>query len=162
MHQPHASVPHAADGQDALPNRLICSNELCLNVAGRTAGLCALSVCVRARNSRPLVVLILTSHSAAARVTRPARPPQVLLPTAPGTDVPEWFFDRTGGDLKAEFQRTRAAREQRETLMTRAWREKLAQAGRKQHKFATVRVRFPEGVLLQGAPLRHSTPAAAV
>lgn len=78
----------------------------------------------------------------------------MLLPTAPGTDVPDWFFDRTGGDLKAEFHRTRQARELRETLMTRAYREKLTQAGRKHHKFATIRVRFPEGVLLQGAPSR--------
>eukprot|EP00892_Ulva_mutabilis_P011389 jgi/Ulvmu1/8622/UM046_0022.1 len=85
----------------------------------------------------------------------------VLLPTALGSDVPEWFFDRTGADLKAEFQRTRAARELRETLMTRAHREKLTQAGRKQHKFATIRVRFPEGVLLQGC-FQPSAPTVEI
>lgn len=74
--------------------------------------------------------------------------------------MPNWFFDRTGADLKAEFHRTRQARELRETLMTRAYRDKLAQTGRKKHKFATIRVRFPEGVLLQGATAPSPLPPA--
>lgn len=75
---------------------------------------------------------------------------QVLLPTAPDAHIPDSFFERTGRDLKAEWQRVKKQREQDETLMTKAHREKLRMAGRKVHKYATIRVRFPEGIILQG------------
>jgi hypothetical protein len=31
------------------------------------------------------------------------RETQVLLPAAPDTEVPDWFFERTGAELKAEY-----------------------------------------------------------
>ena len=41
--------------------------------------------------------------------------------------------------------------------MTRAMRERLAAKSRKQHRFARIRVRFPEGLTLQGVLLTHIT-----
>lgn len=77
----------------------------------------------------------------------------MLLPTAPDSHIPDTFFERTGRDLKAEWQRVKTQRDEEQTLMTKAHREKLRMTGRKVHKYATVRVRFPEGVVLQGALL---------
>ena len=47
-------------------------------------------------------------------------------------------------------------REQETTLMTRAMRDRLAVGGkpRKAHTFATVRIRLPEGLLLQVSMLQ--------
>ena len=78
----------------------------------------------------------------------------MLLPTAPDSEIPDSFFERTGRDLKSEWQRVKKQREVDQTLMTKAHREKLRMVGRKVHKYATVRVRFPEGIVLQGTPPR--------
>lgn len=70
------------------------------------------------------------SSSAALRpaqaAARPARerawdPPrpratQVLLPQSPASDLPEWFFSRTGGELKAAFLAAVRKREQQQVL----------------------------------------------
>ena len=76
---------------------------------------------------------------------------QVLLPMSPEVPVSDEVFKRTPAELKRDFQRAREKREQSEQLMTRAMREKLAAQNRKKHLFARVRIRFPEGLTLQGA-----------
>ncbi|KAL4425645.1 hypothetical protein ABPG75_009661 [Micractinium tetrahymenae] len=77
---------------------------------------------------------------------------QVLLPTSVERDVPEWFFNRTGAELKAAFTAAVRRREQDQVLMTRATRERMRGGGPvgPAPTFATIRVRFPEGISLQG------------
>lgn len=76
---------------------------------------------------------------------------QVLLPVAADVAVSDEVFKRSGRELKHDWQRAKKEREQSEMLMTRAMRERLAAKKKRQHAFARVRVRFPEGVILQGA-----------
>jgi len=78
------------------------------------------------------------------------RQTQVLLPVTPDTQVPDWFFERTGADVKAEYLRLVKRREEGEVLTTRAHREKERAGAAVTHTQASVRVRFPEGVCLQG------------
>lgn len=95
-----------------------------------------------------------TADSAAA-----ARPTLVLIPAAPDTTVPDWFFDRTPADVKAEYASTVKRRQAGEVLMTRAMREAAARAasrGTQAARFATVRVRLPEGLLVQVSPADKS------
>eukprot|EP01025_Chloroclados_australasicus_P052011 TRINITY_DN6054_c0_g1_i4.p1 TRINITY_DN6054_c0_g1~~TRINITY_DN6054_c0_g1_i4.p1 ORF type:complete len:469 (-),score=47.06 TRINITY_DN6054_c0_g1_i4:352-1758(-) len=77
---------------------------------------------------------------------------QVLLPVTPDTDVPDWFFERTPADIKREYIEAKRRREQGQILMTKALREKLFSGlqNNKNYVIAQVRVRFPEGVLLEG------------
>lgn len=89
----------------------------------------------------------------------------MLLPVTPQVEVPDWFFDRTPADLKAEYVRLSAARAEGQLFKLRPKgppatspeQEAAAAAG----KVATVRVRFPEGVLLEGR-FGGREPAAAV
>jgi hypothetical protein len=48
---------------------------------------------------------VASSAAAAAGVPGVSSPreTQVLLPAAPDTEVPDWFFERTGAELKAEY-----------------------------------------------------------
>ncbi|KAK3238192.1 hypothetical protein CYMTET_51778 [Cymbomonas tetramitiformis] len=52
--------------------------------------------------------------------------------------------------LKAETSSRRAKIEESKQLTTRAYKEKLAAAKRSVHSTATVRIRLPDGVILQG------------
>jgi len=97
-----------------------------------------------------------------------ARDTQVWLPATPDTSLPDSFFDRTPADVKAEFQATVRRRAAGEQLMTRAMREAAAAraagrppGGRGLPPRATLRVRFPEGLILQGA-FAAGEPLAAV
>eukprot|EP00887_Chlorella_sp_A99_P000826 scaffold5.g826.t1 len=75
----------------------------------------------------------------------------VVLPASIEREVPDWFFVRSGAELKAAFLAAVRRREQDSTLMTRATRDKLRGAPDKGAcRWATIRVRFPEGVSLQG------------
>ena len=89
------------------------------------------------------------------------RKTQVILPASVDTDVPSWFFERTGQDLKISFLAAVRKREQSQILMTKAMREKAAKnggilpaSGTQQAvptpSVATVKVRLPEGISLQG------------
>lgn len=94
-------------------------------------------------------------------VQRPETPPAVdvpkrerrtqllLMKPAADTTVPDWFFERTGAEIKHEYFSMIRRREQDETFMSRDQREKLKQPA-VQYEYAVVRVRLPEGVLLQG------------
>jgi len=80
------------------------------------------------------------------------RKTQVILPASVDTDVPSWFFERTGNDLKASFLAAIRKREQSQILMTKALREKMAKVGATGPipTTATVKVRLPEGISVQG------------
>jgi len=81
----------------------------------------------------------------------PDRNTQVILPVAADTSVPDWFFNCTGAELKAEYMRMKQKRESSEQFSTREMREREAVAAQgRRPTTATVRVRFPEGVCLQG------------
>ena len=78
---------------------------------------------------------------------------KVILPASVDTDVPSWFFERTGFELKASFASAIKRREQSQTLMTKAMRERMQrqnQGPRVEPAYATVKVRLPEGISLQG------------
>jgi hypothetical protein len=68
---------------------------------------------------------------------------QVLLPVAPDTQVPEWFFERTPADVKAEYVSIRKAREEGQQFKLRPKQEER-EAAKEVGRVATVRVRFPE------------------
>ncbi|GFR51063.1 hypothetical protein Agub_g13387 [Astrephomene gubernaculifera] len=105
-----------------------------------------------------------------AAVPEVERCTQVLLPATPDTEVPEWFFERTAAELKSQWAALQRRRQQQQTLATRAMRERREQEGGRQQQqegregqgeeeegggrvpagVARVRVRFPEGVCLQG------------
>ncbi|GIL78005.1 hypothetical protein Vretifemale_7458 [Volvox reticuliferus] len=97
--------------------------------------------------------------SSAATPSAIERCTQVLLPTAPDVEVPDWFFERTGAEIRAQWAAIVRKREEQERFMTRTMREVCRQqeaaaaaaaAGGDTHaNVATVRVRFPEGVCLQ-------------
>lgn len=76
-----------------------------------------------------------------------ARNTLVLLPAAPDTNVPAWFFERTAAEVKAEFMALLRSRQTKEVFASKAWKDlKLgatSSSGR-QPAAITLRVRFPE------------------
>ena len=90
---------------------------------------------------------------------------RVLLPVSVESDLPPWFFERTGAELKASFMAAVRQKEQDQVLMTREMRERLrrgpaAAAGRGGGR-AAVKVRLPEGIAVQGE-FDPGEPVAAV
>lgn len=78
--------------------------------------------------------------------------PQVLLPVSVEADVPEWLFQRTGQELKAAFLAATRRRQSEQVLMTRATRERLQRgAPLPPPRWATIKVKFPEGLALQAS-----------
>lgn len=79
---------------------------------------------------------------------RKARRPSPIYPFA---QVPDWLFQQSSMELKQAYAAAKKRREMDSMLMTRAYREKLA--GGKTQKgtyiYAVIRVRLPEGLLLQ-------------
>lgn len=66
-------------------------------------------------------------------------------------DLPAHFFEKTSADAKREYQRLQKQKQQEGMLMTRAMRAAAATPTvRKVHAYASVRVRLPEGIILQG------------
>ena len=64
--------------------------------------------------------------------------------------VADWVFDRSPVELKQAFMAAKKRRETESVMMTRAYREKLAnKQPNTSYTFAVVRVRLPEGLLLQ-------------
>lgn len=91
------------------------------------------------------------------------RQTKVILPKSLDTDVPAWFFERTGAELKASFLAVVRRRDTQSHLMTRATREKLlsTSSSSSSSNVAMVKVRLPEGLLIQGR-FGAREPAAAV
>lgn len=109
------------------------------------------------------------SPSPSSCAPRP-RKTRVAAPSRPETSVPSWFFERTGKELLQALRSDAARREQERTLMTRAMRERLASGRRDPEaerraelraRYALVRVRLPEGLLLEGE-FGAAEPVAAV
>lgn len=76
---------------------------------------------------------------------------QVLLPSQVRvTALPPEFFRITLEELKREQQLRAEAIERSQILMTKAMREKEEQRAMNRFNFALIRVRFPDGVYLQG------------
>lgn len=78
-----------------------------------------------------------------------ARNTLVLLPAAPDADVPDWFFQRTAAEVKADFTALLRRRQAQQVVASKAWKDlKLgaggSSAGSKQPAVITLRVRFPE------------------
>lgn len=66
-------------------------------------------------------------------------------------DLPAHFFEKSSAEAKREYQRLQKQKQQEGMLMTRAMRAAAATpAVRKVHVYASVRVRLPEGIILQG------------
>lgn len=75
---------------------------------------------------------------------------QLLLPRPTDAEVPDYFFERMGAEIKAELLAARKRQEDQKVLMTSRQREALLNKNKKKYTSATIRVRMPEGVLLQG------------
>ncbi|XP_013190978.1 UBX domain-containing protein 6 [Amyelois transitella] len=77
---------------------------------------------------------------------------QVLLPSqaAAKVQLPNSFYALTPEELKREHQLRTEALEKSQMLRTKAMREKDELREMKKYKFAIIRVRFPDGILLQG------------
>ena len=65
-------------------------------------------------------------------------------------ELPSSFFILKPEEVKKESQLKREQVEVNEMLLTRAQREKLEQQATRQYQFCVVRVRLPEGLILQG------------
>lgn len=86
---------------------------------------------------------------------------RVILPASLDADLPPWFFERTGADLKAEFRAAAARREAAQQLTTAAARARARSGGGPPPRHAWVKVRLPEGLAVQ-AEFGAGEPAAAV
>lgn len=76
----------------------------------------------------------------------------VLLPSqaAKRTDLPQEFFKLTVEELKREQQLKTELLEHSLVLKTKAMREREEQRELKKYRFALIRIRFPDGIYLQG------------
>ncbi|GLH10173.1 UBX domain-containing protein 6 [Gryllus bimaculatus] len=77
---------------------------------------------------------------------------QVLLPSqvAERVELPPVFFSVTAEELKREQQLRAEAIEKSMMLRTKAMREKEEQREMRRYRYALIRIRFPDGVFLQG------------
>ncbi|PNF29425.1 UBX domain-containing protein 6 [Cryptotermes secundus] len=77
---------------------------------------------------------------------------QVLLPSqaAKRTDLPPVFFNITADELKREQQMRAEVIERSLMLRTKAMREKEEQREMRKYRYAVIRIRLPDGILLQG------------
>ncbi|XP_059469968.1 UBX domain-containing protein 6 [Neocloeon triangulifer] len=77
---------------------------------------------------------------------------QVLLPSQASKrqELPPAFFRLTAEELRKEYQLRAEAMERSQILRTKAMRERDEQREMKVYKYAIIRVRFPDGTLLQG------------
>ncbi|XP_068223845.1 UBX domain-containing protein 6-like isoform X2 [Palaemon carinicauda] len=77
---------------------------------------------------------------------------RVLLPAEAATqiDLPPEFFNMTTDELKREMQNRTKDVERTQMLMTKVMREKLEMREIRKYRFSLIRVRFPDGLILQG------------
>ncbi|KAM3962225.1 LOW QUALITY PROTEIN: GDI interacting protein 3 [Aphomia sociella] len=77
---------------------------------------------------------------------------QVMLPSqaAAKVQLPASFYALTPEELKREHQLRTEAIEKSQMLRTKAMREKDELREMRKYKFAIIRIRFPDGILLQG------------
>lgn len=89
-------------------------------------------------------------------------------PLASHFDLPADFFSLTAEELKREQRLRSEAVERMSVLRTKAMREREEQREMRKYTYTLLRVRFPDGCLLQGAcwalampPWVHCAPAGA-
>lgn len=77
---------------------------------------------------------------------------QVFYPSNSATkfEIPEDFYNITVAEAKKEQQRREEAAEKLGMLRTKAMREKDEQRELRRYRYTLIRIRFPDGVLLQG------------
>lgn len=77
---------------------------------------------------------------------------RVLLPTEAAThlELPPEFFNMTVEELKREMQSRASAVERSQVLMTKVMREKEEMREIRKYRFSLIRIRFPDGLILQG------------
>eukprot|EP00088_Acartia_fossae_P037297 TRINITY_DN3846_c0_g1_i1.p1 TRINITY_DN3846_c0_g1~~TRINITY_DN3846_c0_g1_i1.p1 ORF type:complete len:452 (-),score=134.37 TRINITY_DN3846_c0_g1_i1:465-1820(-) len=64
--------------------------------------------------------------------------------------LPPDFFSVTTAEVKAEMKSRADSLERESMLRTQAMRDKEASVGRRKYKYCVVRIRFPDGYILQG------------
>ncbi|XP_045584960.1 UBX domain-containing protein 6 [Procambarus clarkii] len=76
----------------------------------------------------------------------------ILLPAEAAThvDLPAEFFNMTADELKREMQNRAMAVERSQMLLTKAMRERQELREMRKYRFSLIRVRFPDGIILQG------------
>jgi hypothetical protein len=102
--------------------------------------------------------------AAGAQAPQVARNTLVLLPAAPDADVPEWFFERTAAEVKAEFMSLLRQRQAKQVVASKAWKDlKLGASSNssRQPTAITLRVRFPEVCHTQLPIVASEHPLAA-
>ncbi|CAG5132850.1 unnamed protein product [Candidula unifasciata] len=77
---------------------------------------------------------------------------QVFYPSNSATkfEIPDDFYNVTPAEVKKEQQRREEAAEKLGMLRTKAMREKDEQRELRRYRYTLLRIRFPDGVLLQG------------
>ena len=77
---------------------------------------------------------------------------QILLPSqaTQRVELPSDFFWLTAEELKREQQLKTEAAERNLMLRTKAMRERDEQAQQRKYRFALIRIKFPDGPILQG------------
>ncbi|KAH0945432.1 hypothetical protein HN011_010934 [Eciton burchellii] len=77
---------------------------------------------------------------------------QVLMPSQARirNELPSSFFTMTLEEIKREQQLRMEAVERNQMLRTKAMRERDEQRALKKYKFAILRIKFPDGIILQG------------
>lgn len=84
------------------------------------------------------------------------RETKIILPkSVDSEDLPDWFFERTGAELKHAFLSALRRREENKVFMSQAMREKMQKKNKtaetpKEPEYAIVKVRLPEGLSIQG------------
>ncbi|KAJ4448122.1 UBX domain-containing protein 6 [Periplaneta americana] len=103
-------------------------------------------------NSETLQILYDALQSAEPISLELDRNLQVLLPSqaAKRVDLPPAFFSITAEELKREQQMRAELIERSLMLRTKAMREKEEQREMRRYRYALMRIRMPDGILLQG------------
>uniref|UniRef100_A0A146MC62 UBX domain-containing protein 6 n=1 Tax=Lygus hesperus TaxID=30085 RepID=A0A146MC62_LYGHE len=99
-----------------------------------------------------LEMLIDSLRSADAVPLELDRNVQVMMPEVAGKrmDLPDEFYRMTVEEIKKEMQNRAERMETLMQLRTKAMREKEEQRELKKYRYTLIRVRFPDGILLQG------------
>ncbi|KAL2608745.1 hypothetical protein R1flu_027318 [Riccia fluitans] len=75
-------------------------------------------------------------------------------------ELPASFYELTAAEVKLEAEARRKKLEDSKMLMTRSSRDKLAAAGKRRYKATVLRVKLPDGVILQGYFGAHESTTA--
>ncbi|XP_020290494.1 UBX domain-containing protein 6 [Pseudomyrmex gracilis] len=99
-----------------------------------------------------LVILVEALKSAEPIPIELDRNLQVLMPSQARVrnELPPSFFTMTPEEIKREQQLRTEAVERNQMLRTKAMRERDEQRALRRYKFAVLRIKFPDGIILQG------------